>query len=89
MQLLDALGTEIAATTEGEAVQAGMEVRQSLAEAAREVRGLIRAASVDPAEADPAPFDPDIGSGKGRINVEGSRPRGIIAERGSRPHCRH
>jgi hypothetical protein len=85
MQLLGALGEEIAAATEGEVVQAGLEARQSLTETAREVRELIRAASGDPAE----PFDPDIGPGEGRIDLEGSRPRGIIAERGSRPYCRH
>jgi hypothetical protein len=88
VRLLNALNDEVVATTELEVAQACAEGRRSLTEAAREVRELISAASGDPVEADADPFDPDIGPREGQIDLEGSRPRGIIAERSSRPHCR-
>jgi hypothetical protein len=86
--LLNALGEEIAATAEGEVVRACDDTRQSPAEAASEVRELISAVTGDPAETDIDPFDPDGGLKKSRIELDGSRPHGIIAERGGRTHCR-
>jgi hypothetical protein len=88
VQLLKALGDEIAATTEGDVVQACAEARQSVTEAAKEVRELISAVSGDPVGADTDPFDPKIALKESHIDLEGSRPHGIIAERGSRTHCR-
>jgi hypothetical protein len=86
--LLNALGDEVAGTTEREVVQACAEARQPLPQAANEVRELISAVTGDPAGTDADPFDPDGGLKKSRIELDGSRPHGIIAERGGRTHCR-
>jgi hypothetical protein len=87
MRLLNALGNEIAAATEREIFQACAEARQSLTEAAIEVRELIGAVSGDPVAGDADPFDPDIGPKEDRIKLEDSH-HGSIAERGSRTCCR-
>jgi hypothetical protein len=75
MRLLEALSTELAATTEAEVLQAGAEARSPLADAAREVRELIG----DPGEAEVLQ---SIDRREGGVERENLRHHRSVTERG-------
>jgi hypothetical protein len=84
MRLLEALSTELAVTTETEVLQAGVEARWPLAEAAREVRELIGALNGDPGEAEVLQ---SIDRTEGGVERENLRHHRSVTERGNRTCC--
>jgi hypothetical protein len=82
MRLLEALGDEIAATSDQEIRNACAESRWPLTEAAKEVRDLIAAANGNPGKARIDPFADPAG---GDFELESWQPYGDAAE-GGHPH---
>jgi len=87
MRLLEALGNEIASTTEQDVLLACAEQGWSIAMTAKlrckEVRDLIEAASGDQDDPGEAELEPE----KGHIQLRTPRPLQSVAERGGSRTC--